>query len=272
MQRFIIFVIYTLSVGFCYADYASRGKPWDDPNYHESPLTPIFLVIGVVVLITIIGIWLVAKIQENKEAISNAIGHIFVVGLILGGIMLVAKCGEEFHNSKNRNSKVPNQSHSTTMPNNTIAPKANQSQPKIQSIQQDYTPTLKYRTVEYYENCFYCNGRGKVICPKCGGAGSIERTCTHCNGAGNFGQSRCMGCQILDYQKELGLNIGSGQCISCGGTGYTTKICTFCSGSGKTSELCDLNAYVNHENHYVTCSYCNGYGSVRRTKQESYYE
>ena len=85
-----------LSVGTSYADYASRGKPWDDPNYHESPLTPIFMIIGVIVLIIIGGVWLVYKIQENKDVILDAIGKIFVAGLILVGIMLVGKCGEEF--------------------------------------------------------------------------------------------------------------------------------------------------------------------------------
>lgn len=267
MLRFIIFIIYVLSTCFCYADYSSRGKPWDDPNYHESPLTPIFLVIVVLVLIIIAGTWLVAKIQENKEAISNAIGQIFVLGLILGGIMLVAKCGEELHNSK-----VSNQSYSTTMPNITTPPKTNQSKPQVQSIQQDYTPTLKYRTVEYYENCFYCNGSGKVVCPKCRGRNSIERICTHCNGSGNYGQSRCIDCQIRGYQKELGLNIGSTQCFSCGGTGYITKTCHHCSGSGKTSEICDYNAFINNEPHDITCSHCNGSGRVRHTRQESYYE
>lgn len=267
MQRLIIFILFALSVGTSYADYASRGKPWDDPNYHESPLTPIFMIIGVIVLIIIGGVWLVYKIQENKDVILDAIGKIFVAGLILVGIMLVGKCGEEFHNSK-----FSNGSHSTTISNTPTPPKNNQSRPQVQPIQPQYTPTLKYRTVEYYEDCFYCNGCGKVVCSKCRGTGWIEKTCTHCNGMGNFGQSKCFDCQGNGYTEDLIFGTGKRRCFNCNGTGYTTKTCTFCSGSGKTSDFCDWDACVNHKTHYITCSHCNGYGKIRRTRQESYYE
>ena len=67
MQRLIIFILFALSVGTSYADYASRGKPWDDPNYHESPLTPIFMIIGVIVLIIIGGVWLVYKNTRKQR-------------------------------------------------------------------------------------------------------------------------------------------------------------------------------------------------------------
>lgn len=266
MQRTIAFLISIYSVGVSYADYASRGKPWDAPDYHESPLTPIFMVIGAIVLIVIGVAWAVCKIQENKGAILDVVGKVFVGGAILGGVMLLGKCGEEIHRSNVSNENSPTSTSSSGSTSELSMPAS------TQPIQQKYTPTLKYRTVEYYENCFYCNGSGRVVCSKCEGTGRINRTCTHCKGAGDFGQFKCVYCQGKGYTEDPLFGTGRSRCITCSGSGYTTNTCTYCCGSGQLSEICDRDASANNQTHYVSCSHCNGYGKIKQTRQESYYE
>lgn len=252
----------------CFADMASRGKPSDDPGYHDNPvLTGIFMVIAIVLVLAIGGIWLYYKIVENKQSIMDFLGKGFLVVLVLGGVLLIGKCGESIHNAT-QNSNEPELPQQTT-PNNTPINQNNsyQSTP----TQPRRTPTLQYRTVQYYETCTYCNGSGQVVCPKCNGEGYFVKKCPQCGGRGGC-QTRCIYCQGKGYTEDLIFGTGRQKCFSCNGLGYSKQICPSCLGSGTKTEICDIYAFTDQQKHYISCKHCGGTGKISRTRQESYYE
>lgn len=272
MQRYFLFLLFLLSSIVCFADYSDRGRPTDFQEPHDGPLTYIFMAIGAFILLAIIGYWIYDKIRSHKEQISETLGTIFAGALIFGGILLVGKCGESFHDSINSGQE----------PEKELAPSSNstQSQPAYPSNNQTisrtsqptYTPTIHYRTVEYYDNCYTCNGSGRVLCPKCQGTGRTKKTCDWCKGSGGHCKKRCFDCNGKGYIEDNVFGSGRHYCINCGGTGDVDTNCQRCSGTGYESEICDIYAVYENRPHYVTCHTCNGNGQVRRTRQESYYE
>lgn len=265
MKRLSLIALSLLSTSVCFADYSSHGRPWDVPGYHTSPiLDGLFMVIGLIVLVGFAVLWIYSKVQENKETAGNILGIVVFFGVLLGIAALGSKCEGE-RKSSNKSVSYPHYQQSS--PNqNTLSP-AIQVRP-TQKVQ----PALKYRDVQYQEPCSYCNGTGRVVCSKCNGTGWISSTCDFCKGKGNHGQSKCIYCSGKGYTEDLVFGSGRHNCISCNGTGYVTNECHKCSGSGKISDICDMTSVANHTTHYVSCSHCNGWGKITRTKKEPYYE
>lgn len=103
-----------LTVQVALADYSNRGRPWDDPSYHESPLSYVFLFIALIVVL-IFGIaWLVDTVKRNEEKIVDTLGLIFVAALFLGVIFIVGTCASMLKNDKKSEAdKSPSMSTST---------------------------------------------------------------------------------------------------------------------------------------------------------------
>lgn len=273
MYRFLLSILFCFINFLCYADYSDRGRPSDYQDHHDGPLTYIFMGVGVLILLAFAGFWIYDKITTHKQAISDALGTIFAVGLIFGGILLVAKCGESVHKSINNKSNSTEQVQHTTNPAipSSSQPSTNQHNNQPYS-RPEHTPTLRYRTVEYYDACNYCHGSGRVICSQCNGTGWVKKICSWCHGSGGHNRSRCMYCGGKGYTVDEVFGSGRHDCFYCNSTGYVENSCTRCSGSGYESEICDIYAASGQERHYVTCTYCNGSGQVRKTRQEPYYE
>lgn len=252
----------------CFADYSARGRSSDLPGHHDSPLEYVFMGIGGLILLAFIGIWIYYKVVDNKEKIADGCGTIFAGLFIFAIILGIGKCGESIHDNKKNNEKnntqiqVEEKPHSNPLPSSN-APVAPSYKPQ---------PQLKYRTVEYYTTCFYCNGSGRIICPKCKGSGSIKHTCNSCGGRGEYGHFKCIYCNGKGYTEDVYLNSGRHSCFTCGGTGYTTNVCMTCHGNGNQTDICDFDSYMYNKTHYITCEHCNGHGQIRQTRQESYYE
>ncbi len=272
MQRVIIIILSAITHIFCYADYSDRGRPSDYQDYHDGPLTYIYLGIGSLIVLAFIGFWIYDKISKHNEQISDALGTIFAGLLIFGGMLLVGKCGESLHNSINSNDNNSEHINSNVNTDSRTLPSPTNNQPSYQPPMPKYTPTIRYRTVEYYENCFNCGGSGHVLCPRCKGTGQYRRTCSWCNGSGGYSRSRCIYCNGNGYTEDNVFGSGKQYCINCNGTGYVENSCQKCSGTGYESETCDIYAAFGQETHMVLCSTCNGTGRIRKTRQESYYE
>ena len=145
MKKVSLISLSLLSTSVCFADYSSHGRPWDVPGYHTSPLTGIFMVIALIVLIGFAVLWIYGKVQENKETVSNIFGIVIFVCVFIGIAALGSKCEGE---RKSSNKSVSYPRYYQPSPNrNTISPTI-QVQP-TQRVQ----PTLKYRDVEYQESC-----------------------------------------------------------------------------------------------------------------------
>jgi len=81
--------------------------------------------------------------------------------------------------------------------------------------------------IQEVNQCFRCNGRGKIRCHGCGGAG--DERCFQCSGSGRVVEYR--------YDQRTGRDERIDQmCISCQGRGF--KMCYRCSGSGRL--ICDV--------------------------------
>lgn len=272
MLRFVLTFCLSLANILCFADYSDRGRPSDYQEHHDGPLTYIFMCIGAIIVLAFIGFWIYDKIASHKKQISDAVGTIFAVLLIFGGILLFGKCGETLHNNINskRDNSVYKNSNISTTPSNLPSPTTNR--PSYQSPAPKYTPTLRYRTVEYYENCFNCGGAGHMLCSRCNGSGWYRKTCSWCNGSGGHSRSRCNYCNGNGYTEDNVFGTGKQYCINCNGSGYVENNCQRCSGTGYESEICDIYAVYGQGKHMITCSTCNGAGRIRKTRQESYYE
>lgn len=264
MKRLVLIYFFLSSYLSCFADYSSRGRPWDNPYYHESPLTPIFLVISGILLLFIGGIWLYSVSQKKKSSIQSGLSTFVVISLIVGGVFSIAKWNEEIkHKNKDEDYKVQK-----SIPMREIK---NATQPCTNFYKKSFNTStsrphiLKRRTVEYYETCTFCKGAGKLVCPKCHGSGWIESICSSCNGRGNYGNFTCLYCKGTGYVEDSVFGTGKHNCISCNGTGFTTKSCIQCSGTGKDTKICNIEATMYHKTHYITCLHCNGLGKVRKT-------
>ncbi len=272
MKRYILTFVLSITNILCFADYTDRGRPSDFQESHDGPLTYIFMAIGAIIVLAFIGFWIYDKITSHKKQISDALGTIFAGLLIFGGMLLIGKCGESLHNSINTNDANSEQVNSNVTSDSPNSFNSTNNQQINQSPKPTYTPTLRYRTVEYYENCLNCGGTGKILCPRCNGTGSYKVICSWCNGSGGHSRSRCMYCNGKGYTEDDVFGSGNHNCINCNGTGYMENRCEHCSGTGYESKTCDIYAEFGQSKHMVTCPTCNGSGRIRKTRQESYYE
>lgn len=271
MPRYILLLFFALTNVLTFADYSDRGRPSDYQEHHDGPLTYIFMGVGAFIVLAFIVFWIYDKISAHKKQISDTLGTIFVGLFIFGAMLLFGKCGETLHNSidsKDNTEQINSPSNLVTP----STPTSTDNQPTYQYSEPKYTPTLRYRTVEYFENCYTCGGTGQVLCPRCNGTGYYRKMCSRCNGSGGHNRSRCIYCSGKGYTEDNVFGSGNQRCISCNGTGYIENSCQWCGGSGYETETCDVYAAYGNKSHKVLCSTCNGCGKIRRTRQESYYE
>lgn len=272
MLRIFLYFIFVLTNILCYADYSDRGRPSDFQEHHDGPLAYLFMGVGVIIVLGLIGIWIYDKIRTHKEQISNTIGTMFAALLIFGGMLIFGKCGEAVHNSINSKEKNEEQINSNVNSFSSTPTSPAPNHPIQQYTAPVHTPTIHYRTVEYYENCYNCSGSGQTLCPRCHGTGNFKKTCSRCNGSGGHYKSRCVYCSGKGYTEDDVFGTGKHSCFSCNGTGYNENNCQWCSGTGYETEICDIYAAYGSTTHKVTCSICNGSGKIIKTRQESYYE
>lgn len=256
MKRLVLSIAsFALSVGFAFADYSSRGRPWDaDDNYDSSSGIWIVLFIIVVGVVVFIGAAAKHTWNNHKDSIKEGLGIVAFFGvcilLFLGG-----KACSEQHTKSNDSGNTPNvhqiqQSH----PQQTLP----------QNIQ--YQPQLRYRTEYYNETCPTCGGSRFIKCSYCGGNGFIKQTCQYCNGQGYKEVYKVVRAEIdpatwqeinpvYGYEKEY--------CNACFGHGYSELKCTHCDNNYPYNT-------VMSSGHI--CSTCQGTGVVERSRQVSYYE
>lgn len=175
-------IIFLSVATFLYAAPADYGRPWDDPDYHSSPLSKIFIPICILVLI----ILAIGYIGSHKEEIGNMLksgfsilcGGALIFGLII--LPLLDRCDRtksiESGGSAPTNTGVnpPNTSVSSN------APAIQSSQPINHAPQEG---EVGYKTKTYrIDVCRSCHGTGKKTidanwgrttfdCPTCHGTG-----------------------------------------------------------------------------------------------------
>jgi|GEM_PF-1528840 len=82
-----------------FAAPSDHGRPWDDPSYHSSPLSKIFVLIAIIILIILAIEWIIGWIGNNKEKIGGILKNLFSIicgGLFIFGIIilpLLDRCG-----------------------------------------------------------------------------------------------------------------------------------------------------------------------------------
>lgn len=273
MIRIILTLILALTNTLCFADYSDRGRPSDYQDHHDGPLTYIYLGVGAIIVLTFIVFWIYEKITKHKKQISDALGTIFAGLLIFSGMLLIGKCGETLHNSINsENNGTKQNNYDNHSISSDLSPQ--NSNNVDQSNTHNHSPQVKYRTIEYYETCNHCYGKGRIICGQCNGTGEKYEVCKYCYGKGYIESSTCHLCNgsgRLMYNSPF----GEGKyfdCIKCNGSGRIEGFtCIGCNGSGRQKEICDFDAAFHNQTHYVECYYCSGSGQIKRTRQEEYY-
>lgn len=167
MKRFALSLAsFALSVGYAFADYSSRGRPWDaDDNYDSSRGIWVVLFIIVVGVVVFIGAAAKHTWDNHKDSIKEGLGIVafFAVCILL---FLGGKACSEQHPKDNGNAVNVNQIHEKVQQPST--PLHNNSNYIYQETPK-HQPVLKYRTEEYYETCMDCRGNGVVACRYCNG-------------------------------------------------------------------------------------------------------
>ena len=177
MRTSIIFSILTLPLSLMAAP-SDHGRPWDDANYHSSPISKILIPIAIIALIILAICW----IANNKESIAKLLKNgfsILCVGALVFGFIILPLLDRADRDSY---------STSTSSTTNTSL-QENQS-----TVQQQPKPKegeIGYKTKTYrVDVCRTCKGTGRytveanwgkttVSCPTCHGSGK-ERV------AGNY--------------------------------------------------------------------------------------
>lgn len=180
MKLKILFTILFINLySIIHATPTDHGRPWDDPDYHSSPLGKIFIPIAIIVLI----ILAVGYISSNKEKIGGLLKSgfsIFCFGVLVFGLMIVPlidRCDR--HSSSNSN---PSKTIQTSTQSNSPSSSSNSNVEK--SVPQE--GEVGYKTKNYrIDVCHYCHGTGKmtvdaswgkstISCPTCGGSGKLR--------------------------------------------------------------------------------------------------
>ena len=97
--RVKIFSILSALPILVFAAPSDHGRPWDDPSYHSSPLSKIFGLIAIIILIILTIGLAIGWIGSNKEKIGGILKSLFSIicgGLFIFGIIilpLLDRCG-----------------------------------------------------------------------------------------------------------------------------------------------------------------------------------
>lgn len=258
IRPFVCIAIVLLSFCPAFADPADHGRYSDlDDNYSPSTFS---IIIPIILLLALGGFFLFFWIKDiwskNKDSIQSTLGFIAVIAIVA----FVGKCvSENDHGTKN------NSLHQYTPPTQISNPTSipNQNSTPI------CTPPVKYRTEYYDEICEHCNGTGRITCDKCNGRGYIEKYCPECNGNGYTVITK----YNIEYNDPLDFLSGVKS-----KTPYTEKIyCFHCSGTGRLKSGCPQCGadYTSMPGIFATtieCYFCNGSGTVRRSRQVPYYD
>ena len=249
---------FCFSTFLSFADYASRGRPWDaDDDYDSSKGIGLYLFLIGIGFIYVI--FLIAKNawKNNKESIKKFFGTVmFFIGMILL-FLLMKTCSEACRHESP--STYPIQQNPQPVNNNNTIQQYNNSN------YQQATPTVHYRTELYDETCPECGGLGAKICSFCKGEGYVKITCPNCHGKGsemvnkavtNFGPQ-----EVGDVKFEWEQVKES--CRRCLGEGYIKEKCTYCDND---------YPYPSGSSSYTTCSTCKGRGIIQKSRQVEYYE
>lgn len=260
---------FCFSTFLSFADYASRGRPWDaDDDYDSSKGIGLYLFLIGIGFIYVI--FLIAKNawKNNKESIKNFFGTVmFFIGMILL-FLLMKTCSEAGRHESP--STYPIQQNPQPVNNNNTIQQYNNS-----NYQQTPT-TVHYRTEFYDETCPECGGLGIIVCTFCKGKGYIKITCSNCCGKGSK--------QVRKHRFKLSSPIeGYNDLLESSGeeSWWETESCGQCWGEGYIKEKCshcDNNFDNNYpfmnslEKSYTTCPTCNGRRVIQRSRQVEYYE
>ncbi len=95
-----------------------------------------------------------------------------------------------------------------------------------------WTEEFEKQKAQYRGHCNTCHGKGRLICPECGGEKEVE--CHYCKGTGRQDCPRC--------------NDGKTKCGKCGGSGKVLLDCP----------VCDCGYVIKWR--WINCSRCHGKG------------
>lgn len=176
---FIIFFNVATSI---FAAPSDHGHPWSDPDYQSSPLSELFIPIGIIVLI-ILAIGYISSHKEEigkilKSSFSILCGGVLIFGLIV--LPLLDRC-DRTTNKDNRGYAPLNigiNSSNTSVTSNT--PVIPNTQPAKLTPQEG---EVGYKTKFYrIDICRYCHGTGKKTIDANWGKTTID--CPTCHGTG----------------------------------------------------------------------------------------
>lgn len=261
-QIYVMRTLTTLSI-FCFstflsfADYASRGRPWDAYDNYDSSrgfwLILFLLGIGVIVFIGAIAkyTW-----ENHKDSIKDFFGIVIFLGVIILLFLLGKSCSEANHHESH--STYPIQQNPQPVNNNVIQEHNN--------LNYQQTPsTVHYRTEFYNETCPDCGGLGAKECSFCKGYGYVKTICPSCHGEGFVIVNKAIpyfGPQEVGDVKYEWEQVKE-SCGRCLGKGYIKEKCTHCDNDFP---------FPTGRSSYVTCPTCKGQGTIQKSRQVEYYE
>lgn len=241
-----------------FADYASRGRPWDaDDNYDSSRgLWFVFFLIGIGVIV-LIGVIAKNTWDNHKDSIKKIFGIVVFVGVMILLFYVGKSCSDANHHEFP--ATYPIQQNPQPVNNNNVIQQYNNLK------YQQTPPTVHYRTEFYDEICPECEGLGAKICSFCKGKGYVNITCPNCHGEG----SEMVNKAVTDFEpQEVGevkfkWEKVKESCRRCFGEGYIKEKCTHCDND---------YPYPSSRSSYVTCPNCKGRRVVQKSRQVEYYE
>lgn len=124
-----------------------------------------------------------------------------------------------------------------------------------------------YKNAAIITICDHCEGKGKLLCPECGGErgwtivcsgcdGEKIITCPRCGGDGRFDCSTCNGTGRILFYDNQSERLVDQYCYHCSGKGYCD--CRKCGGRGEI--VCTACNGTGYE--YMQCKKCLGKGEL----------